>query len=354
MCPAIFDGWAHFMEKQMEERDQLVNLLLTNFGVDLYPKPDGRIEIPKYIISVAGWDSSSMVYMSSDLSGNIYISTDSSLVEDEISIAVAISHGRLRIPAGFLKKARLFNRSLVSVYDMNSMLHLRPDNSDSIEALSEFLSTLDDNQVNELSNILTGRVQSNIRQLPHMEIIRVPVNQKELPEAKLFLLEGNEQHSFIFRPVGNPYKFKCCWVNKTPMLAHGNDDNNCLATIYAIPGVKRVKKDAGVGIPGFLLIDQMTFGKICYVVKKKGENTAVDRDLIFMFSPKTKVGSFKVFENPKEDLDTKIIEEAKQVCANPEKFLSTHFNLFDRGKCDLPPNTITINTMGKMINKESK
>ena len=333
----------------MEERQQLVNLLLTSFGVDLYPKSDGRIEIPKYMITTAGWDSYDKVYMSSDLQGNLYISSDSTFFSGGVTISVAVSHGRLRIPVGFLKRIGIHNRNLVAVYDMNSTLHLRPDNSESEEALVEFVNELNEKDAILLANILMGRAVLD-NYIPNMEIVRVSVNQKPLPEAEMFLLEANEQRSFMFRPIGNPYKFKCCWVDKVPHLAYENNDNATM--LYVIPGIKRIKKNDGGTVPGFLIIDETTFGKICYVVKKKGDDTAIGKDLIFMFSPRVRIGSFKVFENPKEDLDPKIIEEAKQVCANPERFLSSNFSLFKSGNCDLPPTTITVNTIGKINKRE--
>jgi len=332
----------------MEVREQLVNLMLTSFGIDLYPKADGRVEIPKYVVIKSGWNSLDMVYMSSDMCGNLYISADSDLIENEVSVAVAISGGRLRIPAGFLKKVNLHNKNLVATYDADSTLCLKADNSENEEALTLFLEELDDLQAAKLLDMLTGgKSLRSDNDIPNMELIRVSANQKALPEAKMFLLEGDETRSFVFRPVGNPYKFKFCWINKVPKLVRSDVKNNAL-TLYIIPGVNRVKKDENLS--GFLLIDQTTFEKICYIVKKKNESTAIGKDLIFMFSPKVKIGSFKVFENPHVSLDPKIVEEAKMVCANPEQFLSNNFGLFESGECDHPPTTITVNTIGN-INK---
>jgi len=329
----------------METRQILISLMLTDFGISLYPKSDGRVEIPKYIVKNIGFVSSNMVYMSSDMCGNIYISTNSELLEDEISISVAISNGRLRIPSKFLKKIGLINKSLVIVSDSHSILHLKADNSHNEEALELLLNELDDDKTSRLLDILSGkRVDNNY--ILNMDIVRVSTNQTKLPKAKLFLLEGNEDKTFAFRPIGNPYKFRCCWVNRVPKLT--KDANNSVI-LYAIPGINRMK--SGDNSSGFLIIDQITFGKICYVVNKKNSTTAIGKDLIFIFSPKTKIGSFKVFENPNTDIDNKIIEEAKLICANPEKFLSNKFSFFESGKCDLPPTTITLNTIGN-INKE--
>ena len=251
----------------MEERQHLVNLLSTNFGIDLYPKSDGRVEIPKHIISSVGWDSLELVYMSSDMYENIYISSDCSLLdiaEGEVAASVAVSHGRLRIPAGFLKKIGLLNRNLVAVSDMSGTLYIKPDNSNSGDALVEIINNLNEDVVKQLSKALSGLTENYI---PNMELVRVSVNQSELPLAELFMLEGNENSSFVFRPINNPYKFKCCWVDKVPLIS--KSDNEHTATLYLIPGIKRIKKDKGGGIPGFLIIDETTFGKICYIIKKK-------------------------------------------------------------------------------------
>lgn len=332
----------------MKEKEQIINLLLTDFGIELHPKSDGRVEIPKYLITAAGWEDTNMVYMSSNLDNMLYVSTDSELVDDTISVAVAISNGRLRIPAGFLRKIGLNDRVLVAIHDGDGMIRMRPDNTKSEEALGEFLEKLDDDQVKELLGILVGKaaaVSNNF--IPSMEIARISISQKSLPEPSLFLLEGNESNPCVFRPVANPYKFRCCWVEGKPMLVRPSQTHDKSIVLYAVPGLKRIKKEDGVAVPGFLLLDQITFGKICYIVKRKGEKTAVGRDLIFIFSPKTKVGSFKVFENPRENLDPSIIELAKLTCANPERFLSNNFDFFESGKCDLPPTTITVNTIGR-------
>jgi hypothetical protein len=337
------------MEIWMEERQSIVNLLSTSFGVDLYPKADGRIEIPKHIIISAGWEQCDVVYMFSDMCGSLYISSCSSLLDNDISITVAVSHGRLRVPAGFLKKIGLFNKNLIATYDMNNTLCLRPDSSEN--ALVDFVNNLSDDLATRLSQILLGTVKEN-NYIDSEEIIRIPTDQPKLPQPMLFLLEGDEERSLVFRPVNNPYKFKCCWVNRVPFLSTLGNDKAII--LFAIPGIKRTKKDKDKNVSGFLIIDEITFGKIWYIIKQKGCDTAIDKDLIFIFSPKTRIGSFKVFINPDENLDPKTIGEAKQVCANPERFLSSYFDLYTSGQCDLPPTTITVNTIGNIIKKELK
>ena len=331
----------------MDKREQLANLLITNFGMELYPKADGRVEVPQCLVSSADWHSCRSVYMSSNMDGIIYISSSSDLMKDDtVTITVAVSSGRLRIPAGFLKKVGLYGKRLSATHDGDSMLMVRPDNSKNDRALEELLGSFLDSQITELLNILTGEEIVDNNLIPNRDIVRVSVNCKDFPEPSMFLLEGDEARTCIFRPVGNPYKFKCCWVDKKPFLVKPSFDNENVVTLYAVPGLKRIKREDGGGVPGYLILDPITFGKVCYIVKLKQEKTAIGKDLIFIFSPKTKVGSFKVFENPTEDLDDEVIERAKLVCANPERFLSDSLELFCGGQCDSPPTTITVNTFG--------
>lgn len=321
----------------MNNTDSLVNLLLTNFGAKLHNKSDGRVEIPKYIIKSMGWDSCDMVYVSSDLSNKIYISDNSFLTKDAECITVAISCGRLRIPYSFLKKIGLDNRHFIVTSNLNSVLCLRVNNYNNDLALRHLLEELPDNQVNDLYSILTGSTQFRNREIPNGDLARISIHKKELPRPKLFLLDS--EHSTVFRPVINPYKFSCKWVNNSPMLTKDNLGEN----LYIIGGINR-----GDNSIGFLIIDEATFGKVCYFINRKGYTTAINKDLIFMYSH---MGFFKLYESPESDIEQDTVDEAKQVCANPEKFLINNFPVFQGGECSTPSGVITKHTMGE-IKKE--
>ena len=325
----------------MDNKEKLAKLLLVDFGVDLYPKADGRVEIPKHIVSYA-WDSN-LVYISSDMCGNIFISDDAEQIQEEISVSVRVSHGRVRIPSGFLRKVGMYRRNLIATFDGISIVHIKQNNASGYGALLEFLNSLSDCQADQFVKIMTGRAPRDDNNIPDMEIVRISANQGVVSEPKLFLLVSDENKPVLFRPIGDPYKFKCCWVDGVPKLTQ-NDDTNNTSVIYAIPGIKRNKDEGNAA--GFLLIDSITFGKVRYVANRRG-STVVGRVLIFLFSPKARVGSFKVFENPEEKMDPNSIEEAKLICSNPERFLYNNFDLFASGSRGQTPLTITANTMKK-------
>lgn len=323
----------------MEE--QLVNFLTTDFGVELFPKADGRVEIPKDVVLFLGWNKSDIINLFFN-DGNVYVSDGTF----EKNIQIKVSHGRVRIPIGVLKSAGLYRKSLIATFDLNCTMRLTASNSSSNWAINEFIGSLTKHQAEALVNIFMGKSSRDDNSIPSMEIAKISVNQEKLPRPEMFILEALEEKSFIFRPTGNPYKFNFCWVDKTPMLCK-NEDNSLVS--YVIPGIRR-----GEDKVGFLLIDETTFGKVCYILKRKNETTAIDKDLIFMFSPKTKIGSFKVYENPKQEINQELVEQSKLVCSNPERFLTSNFNIYSGGNKDFPPTTITTNTIGRIEKNEPR
>lgn len=320
-------------------REQLVDLLSTNFGIDLYPKADGRVEIPKDVVLFLEWNSHEIINTTFE-EGSIYVSSGSF----DKNISIKVSHGRVRIPAGVLRSAGLYKKNLIATFDLDCTMKITANNSNNIEVIDEFIENLTEEQKKTLKDILIGNAYKTNNEIPNMELIRVSVSQSSFEKPKLFLLDAIEDKPFIFKPVGNPYKFKFCWVDKVPLLSR--DEKDTLIS-YVIPVINMNNKDIG-----FLLIDQITFGKVCYILNKKGRETAVDRDLIFIFSPKTRIGSFKVYENPRQEIKQEVIDKAKLICANPEKFLIDNFDIYSSGKRDFPPSTLTSNTIGRIKQNE--
>ena len=324
---------------EIKMKEQLVEYISTNFGIDLYPKADGRVEIPKEVVLFLGWDSCEIVNTMFE-EGNVYVSNGSF----DKNIPIKVSHGRVRIPVGVLKSAGLHKKSLIATFDLNCTMRITADNSNNIEAINEFIDSLTEKQKKNLKDIFIGDTYKINNEIPNMELVRAPVNQSDFEKPKMFLLDAIEDKSFIFKPVGNPYKFKFCWSDKVPLLSRDEED---ILVSYAIPGINMYNKDVG-----FLLVDQITFGKVCYILKKKEEETGIDKDLIFIFSPKTRIGSFKVYENPKQEVERNIIDRAKLICANPENFLLNNFDIYSSGKRDFPPTSLTSNTIGRIKQNE--
>jgi hypothetical protein len=71
------------------------------------------------------------------------------------------------------------------------------------------------------------------------------------------------------------------------------------------------------------------FGKVCdIIVHGAGRKTATGVEMIFIHDLYT-FGSFKVYENPPEELPEEILIKANSICSDPEGFLTKTFRIVE-------------------------
>ena len=334
----------------MDHDKVILDFLVTGFGTVANPKSDGRVEIPQSFVQTMNWGKCNKLYMSYDDGAEFYISEDFSFHEDDkIFVEVAVTKGRVRIPARFLKQIRMSDKSLVFT-EADGAAVARVVNSHNEERILAFLNTLDYDSVKQLAELLLDvepveeeeifEKKSLEFEIPHGEIARVSVSASTSPELILLSTES----STVFRPVGNPYKFTAGWKNKE-IVFYKDVPSSSLDILYLIPGIQRIKQEDKPFRFGFLLVDARLFTKICQRIVKDAERTTAEGvEMIFIYSLFSK-GSFKVYENPKEELDPNIILKAKNICSNPEQFLLNTFTVIDGCSTHRSPLSVNANTV---------
>lgn len=266
-------------------RETIKNLLI-NRGIPLSQGTDGRVEVPQFIIKAYNWDNQKEFF--------VYCKTGEILLYPEFlgesydyAGKFKISNGRIRIPYGVIKN----KPKLLVCCATDNCIVLRPDNGEA--NIDGFINTLTESQINNLSNVLLGRL-----------------------DAKLLLL--NEGKPNLFRLVGKPIVFSGYYIaNEKKIYLTNNKAEN----FYLLPGILR----EGSNKMGFLLIGEEVFGSIKYVFERQKIIERDNIELLFLYE-KYKDGHFKVFTNPNSDFFNDDIETTKQVCSNPKKFLLEHFD----------------------------
>jgi hypothetical protein len=339
----------------MDYEKVILDFFYTGYGIIAHPKTDNRVEVPQSFVKTMGWNHHKKLYMSYDDGAEFYISYDPQFhSEDEVQIEVSVSNRRVRIPAGFLKKIGMDGRAL-SFIGADDLGIVRIDNSHNENEIGGFIASLDVEDVEELGRLLVGRdVAFEIEEddeieipdeekeakIPFGEIARVSVKKN----ANLILLSKSE--SVVFRPIQNPYKFTGHWDDKEIVFSRNVSKDTKQFKFYLIPGIQRVKQEKGGFVLGFLLLDENIFGKVCErIVRSPGRKTAVGVEMIFIHDSFT-FGSFKVYENPPEELPCEVLERAKFTCSDPEGFLSKAFRIVDSpSKNSNPPLSVNSTTV---------
>lgn len=318
----------------MDYKTVILDFFYTGYGVIAHPKSDGRVEVPQQFIKLMGWDKCDTLYMSYENGAEFYISNDLQFhCEDPVQIEAAVSNGRVRVPAGFLRKIEMCDKPLSFVAG-DELGVVRVNNSHNRFRIEEFISSLMPHDIEELALLVSGEGEGDEYEeivhaaegksevkIPFGEVARVPIKRPHL-----ILLQ--KVGSTVFRPVGNPYKFKGYWADKEIVFAKDASETDP-TTLYLVPGIQRVKQEDGGFLFGFLLLDEKMFGKIRdRVVRGPSRDTAIDVEMIFMYDCFT-FGSFKIYENPPEALPEDILERAKSICSDPERFLLNTFKVVD-------------------------
>jgi hypothetical protein len=266
-------------------------------GQDLYfSKSDGRIEIPRALIS---WEDIAYVF--------IYKTHDALLIYPnergtiDLIGKTIMSAGRIRIPLSFLNKAGL-NGHVFSITKEDNHLLIRPYNPQRSEDLNKFLDTLSSTQTRMLSNFISGSsvdadMESSVQAEP------VPI----------FLSDKN----MIFRTIGLPFRFYGFYARELggEILLYKTG-----FTFYAIPGIKRID---GENTIGYLITNTTIYGNILAALedsKVKKSNTTIE--LLFICNG---CYDIKTYINPLSNVFNKDIEIAKKLCSNSSDFINENF-----------------------------
>jgi len=338
----------------MNYKKVVLDFLMTEYGTTTNPKSDSRVEIPQSFVRTMGWKKYKKLYASYDNGGEIYISTDAIFHKDDaICIEIVVHKGRVRLPAKFLKEVEMADAPLVLI-EADNLAVVRLENSHNETEIKNLLNEcLLEDDIKRLANLIMGKDEANdemvliphtqfhakAAEIPSGEIARVPA-KNTVPSLILLDPDG----STVFRPTGSPYKFAAYWKDKELILCNDMDKLKP-SKLYLIPGIQRVSRDEGSFIFGFLLLDEIMFGKVCYRIVQIADKTPIGTELIFIHNCNT-FGMFKIYENPDETLQAGVMLKAKQMCSSPEQFLKQTFTIIDsRFNASIAPLSINSKTV---------
>jgi hypothetical protein len=240
----------------------ITNLICCNFGIKVIPKSDGRIEIPQILIKQMGWevDKVFMCFMPREVLISKYRVSGQDVI-------IKVADGRIRIPAGQLKKFDLLNKEWV-INGAGDTIQARPIiNYGNVE---NFVNSLNEEQMKLAS-----------------KIFGIDTKEEE-PE----LIELDKNNPTIFKIINGPF------TNKEK---------------YLIPGIKISKEGNKIG---FLIVENELFN----IIRKKV--VAHKRDfleLIFSYDAFA-LGEFVINIHPPIQIENELIIKAQKLCAEPGKF----------------------------------
>jgi len=300
-----------------------------NCGVSVFPKADGRVEIPQFVVHAMGWERINKAYITIEDIGVCVYANDEGLNTAGLTL---VSGGRIRIPAGILKKTVFFKRPLVFVIERNRVIaRKRAELSDVEEGLKNIFG---DEEIEQIG------VEPPRKSAPKEK----PIN---VGKPELIMLDTN--NITTFRPVGSPFKFAASFNNTQREIVFSAPRHN-IFPFYLIPGIKRVNKNSF--IIGFLLLSSRTHERLCWKIKENG----IDREVMF-YPGQTEMGGFRVFTNPPNTkYSPELIRRAKHMCEDPKNLLETHFRQVVQNRNNdvysTPPSIIASQTINLMCPEE--
>lgn len=315
----------------------LASRLSHSAGTPLYPKGDGRIEIPQGIVRLMGWKDKSVVSISMG-EGCIFLADGDNVHVSNLLGRVVVSMERVRIPMSMLRRIDGGSRSpvVVSPNLRSSVLVVLPDVAGRKHKIEAVLKDMGAGPCSRLLSLLMG-------QQPESQEEEGPAHPVEpaAPDApagpRLFLPDFAAPD--VVRIVGSPFSFQSHWVPMDKggaIVPHVDFGCVCRGTkaperLYLIPVIRRKNKLE----TGYLLVRDDLRAKIGRVLA--GSNPT-SFDLIFCYKPFVD-GMFEVYKNPPEPLPPDVVEKAQEDCGDPNKFVAGTFAAASEGAgqpCRMP------------------
>jgi hypothetical protein len=299
--------------------------LLDARGTILYPKGDGRIEIPQGLVRLMGWRNKSIVRIGTCLRG-LSLASDDFPVPEPLG-QVAVSMDRVRIPVSILRKAGINGKPGVTVTpDLNKpMLIVLPYMLDRVGSVATVLSEMGEATCAKLLAAIDGKtVSARLREadaVPELVPGTEPLDSGT--EPKLFF--PSPFKPTVIRVIGQPFMFQAHWVATVgggTFIVHKVECPLCKERgperLYLVPVIRR---GAELEQAGFLLAKEELRAVIGRVLS--GSNPSAF-DLMLYYKPFA-YGMFEVFRKPPEPLVDGLVESAQEMCGDPDAFLESVF-----------------------------
>jgi len=297
-------------------------------GTILYPKADGRVEIPQSFVRLMGWKDKGRIKISLAGPQKLCLVEGDRMVAHQFVGSVVVSMERVRIPASMLRKIGLDKNDRVVVIPQISpgdpCLIVVPDLSRKIEAVRQVF--LDIGQ--KKCEWLAGLVDVALQVVPKDE--GPPVSHfSDLPQAPRLFFPSPFKPTII-RVIGKPFAFRAHWVAAPAsnggggtFVAHKDD----LCQLCKVRGPERIylipvlRRGVDADQVGFLLVKEelrTVIGRALYSFNP------TSFDLILYYKPFS-YGMFDVFRNPPEPIPESVLDKAQESCVNPDAFLDSVF-----------------------------
>jgi len=322
------------MASEMIQR--LARLVAHRDGTLLYPKGDGRVEIPHGIVRFMGWSDKSTVWIGRS-PGCLVLSNER---QDDTVGRVAVSMERVRVPMSILKSAAMGDGPVVVSIDLSGIIVVRRhlEGSADLADLEGAFGEAGEPVCQRLLGILGSYRQAiDAEEQPIATVVTpkpigVPQSLTEWKydiinngKPKLFLMNMNKPT--IIRVVGMPFAFQAHWVpaqDHTAGRIVPHSDGCSLCSIRAperMSLVPVIKKSDGRSEHGFLLAQEDLRSKIAS--RLAGRNPT-DFDLVLYFAP-FQDGMCSVYIVPPEVLPDDLVKLAQAACADPDGFVAETF-----------------------------
>jgi hypothetical protein len=293
---------------------ELAKMIAHRDGIVLYPKGDGRIEIPNAVVRLMGWRDKSKILIYRK-PGCLVLSIDDCGVP--IS-RVAVSMGRVRIPMSILKSVSMGRVSIIAAIDFPKSIVVRRnlEEPSRLADLEVILGEIGEDACARLMGILDGNHQG-------VETRLAEVHQEQCAKPRLFLMDS--KRPTIVRVVGPPFAFQAHWVTDGSLgklVAHSDGCELCtLRAPERLSLVPVIRRAGGLQTPGFLLAQEELRSKMA---RQLSGRNPVDFDLILYFAP-FQDGMCSVHKAPPEAIPEDLVKSAQEVCSDPDRFVAESF-----------------------------
>jgi len=268
----------------MKNKEILANLLASH-GVQVFPKADGRIEIPQSLVRMIGWGRGQKVYIS-DKPGFLIVSKEKS--KNNVR-SIITTGGRARLPVGVLRNKGFEGKPLALSIEKDCIIaRVYCDADDILKTLS-----LDNHSIKSLTNVLLGE-----------------------NSPKLFLLKNQT----VVLPLRPPFRFPGYFLSTREVVRFEFPQSSIAPEyFYLLPVLSEPGKY------GFLLLNENDYTIIG--IKLKSAGVSLDnpnRGIVPMWLP---FSGWKIFLNPVEHKYD--INKAREACGKTEDFLKNNFRVYN-------------------------
>jgi len=287
----------------------LLELACDNPGTRLQPKGDGRVEIPRSITFLMGWNRRKRVNVLRS-PGSLYLTVGPHAGEGRpagLAGSVKVSMDRVRIPLSCLKQAGLDGAPLVATP--------------------------------EIGTIESGVVVVRRDLRPMKPRIMGLLEKKRKASPGMLLLLPSRSQPLIVRPLGKPFRFYGAWV-QDPERSKGkiylvHPQHEHARPLYIVPVLY---KETSGWHPAWLLAQPQLLHELQEVVRKRANVPLGDYDMILWHQPFSP-SWFTVFVNPTDPLPSGALERGRDGCGDPQEALRKLFRPLgpSLGKASAPP-----------------